>query len=603
METFSFPEDLKNINDVNELNNLSFKIRNKIISIVSKNGGHLSSNLGSVEATISMLKVFGEKDDCIVWDVGHQCYTYKILTGRNLESIRTKGGLSGFTSQDESYYDKFKSGHAGNSISLALGLSEYKIKEKKNGKVVVFIGDGAMTCGLAYEGLNNACFANNLIIILNDNSMSISKNVGSISKYLSKIRTNDLYLNLKFNIKYFLDKVPILGKKISNRFSDLNFKLRSLVFNKGSLFENLGFRYYGPVDGHNIFEMMNVMKIAKRSNFPVLIHIVSKKGKGYLPAELNPEKFHGVAKSNNKIKKSKSFSDEFGRIICDFASKNDKIYAITAAMKEGVRLTDFSQKFSERFCDVGIAESHAVSFAAGLSAAGYLPVFAVYSTFLQRSFDQIINDVLMQNLKIILAIDRAGLIGEDGESHQGIFDVPMLNSAPGIVCYSPSFLSEMENCFNIALSCENLIAIRYPKGSDFFKPNWIKNEINDFEFYGNSKKTLIITYGRIFSFACQMLENFPEQISILKLTKIIPLSVECILKSCEYEKILFFEESYKSGSISDKFASLLLQNKYKGIFKSVAIDGFIKHATVDEQLYECMLDFQSMKSFYLSQFS
>ena len=226
MKNFSFPEDLKNINDINELNNLSFKIRNEIISVVSKNGGHLSSNLGVVESTIAILKVFGGKEDCIVWDVGHQCYTYKILTGRNIESIRTKDGLSGFTSNDESYYDKFKSGHAGNSISLALGLSEYKIKEKQNGKVVVFIGDGSMTCGLAYEGLNNACSSNNLIVILNDNSMSISKNVGSIAKYLSKIRINNLYWNLKFNTKHFLNQIPILGKRINNKFSNLNFKLR-----------------------------------------------------------------------------------------------------------------------------------------------------------------------------------------------------------------------------------------------------------------------------------------------------------------------------------------------------------------------------------------
>ena len=411
-----------------------------------------------------------------------------------------------------------------------------------------------------------------------------------------------LYLNFKFNTKYFLNKIPVLGKKINNEFSNLNFKLRSLIFKKGSLFENLGFRYYGPIDGHNILEMMNVMKIAKKCNFPVLIHIVSKKGKGYLPAELNPEKFHGVSKFSNKVKQTKSFSDEFGRIICDFASKNNKIYAITAAMREGVQLTNFSREFPERFCDVGIAESHAVSFAAGLSAAGYIPVFAVYSTFLQRSFDQIIHDVLMQDLKIILSIDRAGLIGEDGESHQGIFDVSMLNSVPGVACYSPSFLFEMEECFKNALLCKNTVAIRYPKGTDFFKTNWIKSEVNNFEFYGDNGKTLIVAYGRIFSFACQMFESFSEQVSILKLTKIIPLDIECILESCKYEKILFFEESYKSGSISDKFASLLLQNGYKGIFKSVSINGFVKHATMEEQLHECMLDFQGMKSFYLSQF-
>lgn len=602
MINFNFPDDLKKINSLQDLDNLSSKIREEIISVVSKNGGHLSSNLGVVEATISILKVFWEKENSIVWDVGHQCYAYKILTGRDISSIRTPNGVSGFTNQDESIYDQFKSGHAGNSISQALGISEFKKKFNKDGKVIAFIGDGSMTCGLAYEGLNNASSANNLIVILNDNSMSISENVGSISHYLSKIRTNSTYLKTKNNVKNLFEKVPFAGENLTNLFSKLNFKLRTIIFKEGTLFENLGFRYYGPIDGHNISDMMNVMKIAKKCNFPILIHIVTKKGKGYSLAEKNSDKFHGVSKfsinTGMSISKSKtSFSDVFGQIMCEYASKNDKIYAITAAMKKGTGLEEFSVKFPDRFCDVGIAESHAVSFASGLAKGGFIPVFAVYSTFLQRSFDQLIHDVSMQNLKVIFAVDRAGFVGEDGQSHHGIFDVSMFNSMPNITCYSPSYFDELHKCFEISFTSENSVAIRYPKGAELFKPVWINEKFENFNFYGNSKKVLIVTYGRLFSFAAQILDESPDKLSILKLNRIIPLDIECIRTSCEYEKIVFFEESYKYGGVSDKFASLILENGFKGKFKSVSINGFVKQSSMEQQLNECMLDYEGMKKY------
>ena len=592
------PEDLKNIDN---LEALAKELRAEIISVVSQNGGHLSSNLGAVEATVALLKVFGDKKNSIIWDVGHQCYAYKILTGRKnkIYSIRKKSGLSGFTSYEESDYDKFKSGHSGNSISLALGISEFKLNFNQDGKVIVFIGDGSMTCGLAYEGLNNASSANNLIIILNDNSMSISKNVGAIAKYLSKIRTNNIYLNTKYIIKKILSKIPNSGKKIDNFFSNLNIKLRNLLFQTGSLFENLGFKYYGPIDGHDINAMIKVMEIAKKCNKPVLIHIVTKKGKGYKFAEIKPDKFHGISKFDIKTgdclkNKQKTFSDIFGECLCDLASKNQKIYAITAAMSDGTGLSEFTKKFPKQFKDVGIAESHAVTFAAGLAAGGYTPVFAVYSSFLQRSFDQLIHDVSMQKLKIILAIDRAGLVGEDGESHQGIFDVPILNSVPNIICYSPAFFDELKISLDLAIKSEKLTAIRYPKGTEFFKPDWLNKNFNNFDFYGENKNILIITYGRIFSFSAKIFQKFSDKISLLKLNKIIPLDKQAIIKACEYKNIIFFEESYINNSISEKFGFELLKNNFKGKFVPIAINNFVKHATMFEQLKEFKLNYDGM---------
>ena len=598
LDSIFSPEDLEKVDN---LDALAQELRAEIISLVSQNGGHLSSNLGTVEATIALLKVFGEKKNAIIWDVGHQCYAYKILTGRKdkIHSIRKKSGLSGFTNYEESDYDKFKSGHSGNSISLALGISEFKLNFKKDGKVIVFIGDGSMTCGLAYEGLNNASSANNLIIILNDNSMSISKNVGAISKYLSKIRTNNIYLNTKYIIKKILSKIPNSGKKIDSFFSNLNIKLRNLLFQTGSLFENLGFKYYGPIDGHDIHAMIKVMQIAKKCNKPVLIHIVTKKGKGYKFAENKPDKFHGISRfdinTGNCLKsKEKTFSDIFGEHLCNLAEKNDKIYAITAAMSDGTGLSEFSKRFPKQFKDVGIAESHAVTFAAGLAAGGYTPIFAVYSSFLQRSFDQLIHDTAMQNLKIILAIDRAGFVGEDGESHQGIFDIPMLNSVPNIVCYSPSFFDELKISLELAIKSEKFTAVRYPKGTEFFKPDWLNKNFNNFDFYGKNKNLLVITYGRIFSFVAKIFQKFSDKISLLKLNKIIPLDNQAIIKSREYKNIIFFEESYINNSISEKFGLELLKNEFKGKFVPIAINNFVKHATMLEQLKEFKLDYDGM---------
>ena len=597
------PDDLKSINSIHELSFLARKIRKRIVSVVSHNGGHLSSNLGSVDAIISILKVFDTKKNSIIFDVGHQCYAYKILTGRNdnFDTLRKYKGLSGFTNRDESLYDIFKSGHSGNSISLALGICKFKKDFNIPGKVIAFIGDGSMTCGLAYEGLNNSSFVNNLVIVLNDNSMSISRNVGAISKYLSKIRTNLAYLKTKKKIKNFLDELPIFGENLKNIFSKFNFKLRSLAFKDGGLFESLGLRYYGPIDGHDIYEMIRIFNIVKDSDCPVLVHIVTKKGKGYKHAEIHPDKFHGISRFNIKTglnidEKKETFTDVFGKSLCELASGNKKIYAITAAMDRGTGLSEFAKKFPERFSDVGIAESHAVAFAAGLSAAGYIPVFAVYSTFLQRCFDQLIHDVSMQNLKVVFAVDRAGFVGEDGESHQGIFDVSMFNSVPNLECYSPSFFDELKQCLKIAIESDNSVAVRYPKGSELFKPSWLSlnDKLENYRFYGNNKDILIVTYGRIFSFAAKIFDDFPEKFSILKINRIIPLDDNCIKQACSYKKILFFEESYFRGSVSEIFGLNLLKNEFSGKFSTHAINDFVKHASISEQLHESYLDYEGM---------
>ena len=577
-------------------------LRKKIFEVVSRNGGHLSSNLGVVEATIALLDVFDPKVDDIVWDVGHQAYAYKILTGRlnEIETIRKKNGLSGFTNPEESDCDRFKSGHASVSISASLGLAKSKMISGKKGKVVVFIGDGAMTGGLAYEGLNNCVGVSNLVVILNDNSMSISKNVGGISDYLSKIRVHGAYINTKNITKNILDKIPFVGDKLKKILTDVNCEMRKLFVSRGTLFEDLGFVYYGPIDGHNIREMSKVFKIAKSSERPVLVHIMTRKGKGYEQAEKDPTKFHGVSshylKKDSENSSSSSFSSVFGGHICKLARTNNKIYAITAAMSDGTGLTRFSREFPNRFSDVGIAESHAVTFAGGLSAGGMIPIFAVYSTFLQRSVDQLIHDVSMQNLKLILCIDRAGLVGEDGESHQGMFDVSILNSIPNVVCYSPSYFDELKHYLNLAVDYDQsgILAIRYPKGSELFKPPFITDEHKDFEIYGTDRDTLVITYGRLFSIASNIFCNIPEKFSLMKLNKIIPLDSSYMDACFSYKRVIFFEESYESGSVSERFAYLLMKKQFKGEFKNICINGFIKHATVEEQLRECFLDYESM---------
>lgn len=466
------PRDIKTLNQ-KDLYKLSDELRNYIIDIVSKNGGHLASNLGVIELTIALHRAFDSPFDKIVWDVGHQCYSHKILTGRkeSFKSIRTFGGISGFPKNSESQHDIFNTGHSSTSISAALGLAKARDLKGEDYSVIAVIGDGSLSGGMALEALNNAAGLNtSIIVILNDNEMSISKNVGSLSSYLGSLRTGQLYFKFKRKIEYILNKIPIVGEKLFNIAHKFRDWFKYLIV-KGIVFEELGFKYLGPIDGHNIESMEKVFKSAKQyTKHPVLIHVVTKKGNGYSIAEEKPDKYHGVGpflvetgearKKNN----GKSYSAIFGDKIVELAKSNEKILGITAAMPDGTGLDKFSKCFKERFFDVGIAEQHAATFCAGLAAGGYKPIFAVYSTFLQRAYDQVLHDICLQNLPVILAIDRAGIVGNDGETHQGIFDISYLRSLPNITIMSPKSGKELENMLELAITVNGPVAIRYPRG-------------------------------------------------------------------------------------------------------------------------------------------
>ena len=601
LNSMDFPKDLKNVKNLNEL---CSEIRKKIIDVVSKNGGHLAPNLGVVELTVALHKIFNDDEDKIIWDVGHQSYTHKILTGRysKMDTLRQKDGISGFMNRNESEYDAFTSGHSSTSISAALGLANSKKIFNEKGHVVVVIGDGALTGGLAYEGLNNAGrFNKNFIIILNDNKMSISKNVGAMARYLSIARVKPVYMKAKNALEKVLDKTKI-GLKIKDLMKWSKTTVKKVIC-QGNIFEDMGFTYYGPVDGHNLEELQNALNIAKNLNKPSVIHIITTKGKGYKFAEENPKIYHcvppfDVEKGISLNKNNKNFSKEFGKTMCEIANAEPRLCAITAAMTSGTGLAEFRSKYKSRFFDVGIAEGHAVTFAGGLATGGLIPVFAVYSSFLQRAYDQIIHDVSLQNLKIVFAIDRAGFVGNDGETHHGIFDVPFLNTIPNVTIYAPSFLEELKPMLENAIYVSPKIsAVRYPKGNGFKKIEEFEYTGNDFDFYGDENSDfLVITYGRIFSNAYFATKEVNKDICLLKLNIIKPIDILCVKKSINFKKIIFFEESLKSGGVAEKFSTLLINLGYKGEYKINAVnDEFVKHATIDEQLNQYNLDIIGMK--------
>ncbi len=595
------PKDIKKLN-TDELNDLCAEIRELLISTVSKTGGHLASNLGVVELTVALHKVFNSPVDQIVFDVGHQCYTHKILTGRKNEfsTLRTEGGISGFTRPVESEHDIFSSGHSSTSISAAVGLARAKQIKGEKGKVIAVIGDGALTGGLAYEALNNSGNDNsNLIVILNDNNMSISRNVGSMAKNLTTIRTSPRYVTFKSKIQRGLARIPKIGTQISRTFTYINSKIRKKIYH-ATFFEDLGFRYYGPIDGHDIDALIDVLKAAKAHNHSVLINVNTVKGKGYNPAEKNPTQFHGIGKfdiNTGEPKSSgKNFSSTFGETICKFAEHDGRICCVTAAMAEGTGLCEFADKYPQRFFDVGIAEQHAVTFSSGLAKNGMIPVFAVYSTFLQRSYDQLIHDIAMQGLKVIFAVDRAGFVGEDGESHQGVFDTAFLNSVVGLTIYAPSFYNELgAMLYESIYKTDGASAIRYPRGNERYMPENYEYNHQSYSVFGDrSADNCIVTYGRLFSECCQAYENL-DNTCLVKLNKIKPIDESVIneLKLCK--DIYFYEEGIRSGGIGETFASILLENNIKAEFHHIAVnDEFIRQASVDSQLKHYKMDCQSI---------
>lgn len=601
----TLPEDLKKLS-LSQCLYLCNDIRNLLINTLSKTGGHLSSNLGVVELTMAVHRNFNSPDDKIIWDVGHQSYVHKILTGRfdKFSTIRQEGGISGFPKPAESEHDTFIAGHSSTSISVACGVAEAMRLRGKNDYTVAVIGDGAMTGGMVYEAMNNCCrnTESNMIVILNDNNMSISKSVGSLEKYLTTLRNSENYIDTKRKVERNLTKIPKVGTKAVKGMKYVKDAIKSTIFER-NLFEDMGFIYLGPINGHSLKDMEQAIRLAKSFHRPVFLHVKTIKGKGYLPAEKNPGEYHGIsrfdAKSGNpEISSGDSYSGVFGKELVKLAEMDERICAITAAMKYGTGLQYFGKKLPDRFYDVGIAEQHAVTFAGGLAAMGQIPVFAVYSTFLQRAYDQLIHDIAIGGLHLVLGIDRAGIVGEDGETHQGLFDVPMLTSIPDTVIYSPSCYNELRMCMKKAIFSEKgLVAVRYPRGSEEVSFNAdITN--SDCLFMRNAESdTLVISYGRIFNEvhkACISQKDRKLTCNMLKLVKIFPIADQLVDEILKYDRIIFFEEAVGDGSISEKLGCMLMERGYKGEYRRRTVHGFIKQASVKSSLDKLGLSSEKM---------
>ena len=593
LDTIKKPDDIKKL-DEKQTEQLCKELREELVKTVSKTGGHLASNLGAVELTVALHKNFNLPKDKIVFDVGHQCYIHKMLTGRldKMETLRQMGGISGFPRPDESEYDAFIAGHASNSVSAAFGISEAKREKKDNGYVVAVVGDGAISGGLIYEGLNNAGRSkDNLIVVLNDNKMSISKNVGAMSRYLAKVRSRSSYHRFKVGTEKVLGHIPFIGRKLV-RFAVKIKKALKGMFYTSTIFEDLGFVYLGPIDGHNLKKLDYMIKLAKNEQKPVLLHINTVKGKGYHPAEKTPNVFHGIGsfdiETGETADSLPNFSDEFGKALLGFAKNDKRICAITAAMKESTGLEEFSKQFKSRFYDVGIAEGHAVTFASGLASGGMIPFFAVYSTFLQRAYDMIIHDAALQNLKVILAIDRAGIVGADGETHQGVFDVSFLNAIPNVTIYSPATFAELRFDMKKAIYNENgVVAIRYPRGNEVM----LKNELKPADYYvlGNKKSdTVIVSYGREIGEVLKANETL--NVKIVHFNKIKPIDKNAILEIAKAKKVYVFEEGMKSGGFAQTIAEKIFEKGFSGVFSITAIEKFVAHSTVAQALEKLSLD-------------
>lgn len=607
LDTICSPQDVKEL-PFEQLDVLCTQIRERLIQTTAKTGGHLASNLGTVELTVALHRVFDCPDDQIVWDVGHQCYTHKLLTGRReqFSTLRQEGGLSGFPKRKESEYDAFIAGHSSTSISVASGLARAKKLQNDQHHVIAVIGDGAFTSGLAFEGANNAArFGDNLIVILNDNKMSISKNVGSFSKYLSKIRARPAYFRTKDRVESICNHLPLIGKPLNQLLVWLKTTIKTVVYGS-NWFEDMGFCYLGPIDGHNMETLCDVLQRAKNLHRPVFLHIETQKGKGYSYAEENPGEYHGTSGFDIDTGKSFSsastnFSNEFGLYLTELAKRDERICAITAAMKYGTGLNHFSRAFGQqgRFFDVGIAEPHAVTFAGGLAANGMLPVFAVYSSFLQRCYDQIIHDLSIEQQHVVIGIDRAGIVGSDGETHQGLFDVAMLSSVPGITLYSPATYEEMRcSLYKSLYEHSGVCCVRYPRGGESKLPAFDPQAPWAIEPKGAKPRLLLVTYGKLSAQAVQAAQTLSQQgvpTAVLKLLRLLPFCEEAVEQAMQAEYVLFAEEGIESGGIGQMFGSRLLENGFQGHYRVLAVhDRFVEQATPDRALALCGLDAQSM---------
>lgn len=608
LERIHKENDIKQLNK-QELSVLSDEIREFLIEKISVTGGHLASNLGVVELTMALHLAFELPKDRMIWDVGHQAYTHKLLTGRKsgFDDLRKHGGMSGFPKRKESSCDAFDTGHSSTSISAGLGYVEAREILGEKHYVISVIGDGSLTGGMAYEALNNAShLKSNFIIVLNDNNMSISRNVGGMSKYLNGLRTADAYTDLKKGVETVLKRVPVAGKPIVEHIRKTKSGIKQLLV-PGMFFEDMGITYLGPVDGHNITELYRAFQEAKRLNNAVLVHVITKKGKGYSPAENEPSKFHGTGpfevETGNAVspKDGDTYTDVFGKVMCDIATKNPKVVAITAAMEDGTGLTEFAKRFSKRFFDVGIAEEHAVTFAAGLAAGGLKPVFAVYSSFLQRGYDQLIHDVALQNLPVVFAVDRAGIVGNDGETHQGIFDLSYLSSIPNMTVISPKNKWELADMIRYAVSCDAPVAVRYPRGKaytgleEYRKPITFQTSETIFE----EDSIAIFAVGHMMEIAEKVRMNLKEtgyNCSLINSRFIKPIDEE-ILREMAKDHSLFvtIEENVLSGGYGQKVQDFVMSRRLSADVLNITVpDEYVEHGNTDVLRKEIMLDAESV---------
>ncbi|MDO4518861.1 MAG: 1-deoxy-D-xylulose-5-phosphate synthase [Eubacteriales bacterium] len=608
LDKINHPNDIHKLK-LEEFDPLAKEIRRFLIEAVSKNGGHLASNLGTVELTLALHNVMHFPDDKLIWDVGHQAYTHKILTGRKEEfqKLRKENGLSGFPKRSESACDAFDTGHSSNSISAGLGYVRARDLQKQKHTVVSVIGDGALTGGMAYEALNNAAeLKTNFIIVINDNNMSIAPNVGGMSSYLSTLRTAEAYTGVKMNVTRSLNKIPKVGSAVVDTVRKTKSSIKQLII-PGMLFENMGLTYLGPVDGHNTRQVMKLLNEAKKVEGAVVVHVLTKKGLGYKPAEEKPDRFHGTGpfdirsgKTAGK-KKNVDYTSVFSDCICRLAKENNKLVGITAAMPDGTGLKQLNKVCPERFFDVGIAEEHAVTFAAGLALGGMIPVVAIYSSFLQRAVDQILHDVCMQNLHVIFAIDRAGLVGADGETHQGCFDLSYLSMMPNMVVLAPKNAWELEKMLEFAVAYNGPIAIRYPRGTACQEFSDAKEEIS----YGKSEilekgsEIAIIGVGSMMPICRQVYDSLVEKgkhPTLVNARFVKPLDRVLLDElSVNHEHIITVEENVKNGGFGDRTASYMGACHPKVTVIPIAIwDHFVEQGEVSKLRTEVGLSVENI---------
>ena len=593
LEGIDSPADLKRLPE-EQLPRLCGEIRSFLIEHVSRTGGHLASNLGVVELSVALHRVFDSPQDQIVWDVGHQSYTHKLLTGRRerFDTLRCANGLAGFCRRSESEHDAFISGHSGISISAAFGLCQAKRIKGEPGHVVAVIGDGSFTNGEVFEGINNAGRSENsrLIVVLNDNEMSISKNVGSFARYLARIRSKPVYYRFKDGLKNALIRLPLVGDGLEAAVARYKAAAKNSLYHC-NFFEEFGFSYLGPVDGHDLAELEDVLRRARQLECPVLVHVETRKGKGYSYAEENPGEYHGVSRfdihtGQPVAQAAESYSEVFGRALTELAAKDNTICAVTAAMKYATGLNHFSRRFKNegRFFDVGISEGHALTFSAALATKGLRPVFAVYSSFAQRAFDQMIHDAAIERTHLVLAIDRAGIVGEDGETHQGIFDLGYLSLIPGVTVYSPASYTELRSCLQKAIyERGGLCAVRYPRGAqpDFGGVHW--DEKADFVHLFPGNTLAIVTYGRLTAqvfAAANRLRAQGIDCAVCKLNQVTPLPEGFLEQLLPYRAVLIAEEVIRRGGLGETIAAQLLARGYTGCTDISALESFVPPSTV-----------------------